>query len=261
MIVRERLNDGLSVLTVGSGPPLVSIPGLGEGVDLSVRAPLPDMLSARALARTTGRTVHTIARPLDPTPGMTISNLASAYAVAIEERFGCAVDIFGTSAGGVTGLQLALDSPATVRRLVVACAASRVGAAGRAGLSESIRHDGRRFRAAWTGSGLIGHGPARTAALAMMVVMGSRPRAAGERAMVEGGQSWDITNELGRIKAPTLIVGGTRDALFPAELIETTARGIPDAQLVLLHGRGHMTTLLDKRATEAVRKFLAMPST
>lgn len=104
----ECLNDGLSVVTVGSGPALVSIPGLGQGVDLSLGVPRPDLLSARAIATSTGRTVHVIARPLDPPPGMTISDLAGFYATAIERRFGGAVDIFGGSAGGVTALQLAI---------------------------------------------------------------------------------------------------------------------------------------------------------
>jgi pimeloyl-ACP methyl ester carboxylesterase len=35
----ERLNDGLSVLVAGQGPPLVILPGFGPGADLSVRVP------------------------------------------------------------------------------------------------------------------------------------------------------------------------------------------------------------------------------
>ncbi|GAA1836224.1 3-oxoadipate enol-lactonase [Pseudonocardia ailaonensis] len=259
MTTGERLNDGLSVFTVGSGPPLVSIPGLGEGTDLSVRVPRTDLVSARAIATSTGRTVHVIARPLDPPPGMSISELAGTYAGAIRERFGGPVDVFGASAGGVTGLQLALDHPDVVRKLVVAVAAARLGDDGRRLLREGVALDGRRWRAAWSGSGAMTRGPVRAVAFTAMALAGSRPRAAGELAMVEGGQTWDVTARLGEITAPTLVVGGTRDALFPKELIEATARGIPGARLVLLPGRGHLTTLFDRRGSRAIAAFLATP--
>ena len=253
----QRLNDGLSVLAVGSGPDLVSIPGLGEGMDLSVRVPRMELLSTRLQAASTRRTVHLIARPPDPPPGMTISQLAGAYAQAIEDRFGGPVDVFGASAGGVTALQLAIDHPRIVRRLVVAVAASRLGERGRRLLSESVRYDGHRVPAAWYGSRLTTHGPMRAVAFAAMLLTGSRPRAAGELAMVEGGRTWDVTDRLARISAPTLVVAGTRDALFPAELVETTARGISGARLVLLPGRGHLTALLDRRSSTSIAGFLA----
>lgn len=253
----ERLNDGLSVLTVGTGPPLVEIPGLGEGMDLSVRGPRLPLLSARLQAAATGRTVHLIARPVDPPPDTTISTLASAYATAIEDRFDDPVDVFGASAGGVTGLQLALDHPGVVRRLVVVMAASRLGEEGRRRLRDNVAYDGKRVQAAWTGSRLMTHGPLRAVVLAGMLSAESSPRAAGELAIVEDGQSWDITDRLGEITAPTLLVAGTRDRLFTVELVQTTACGIPDARLVLLPGRGHLTALFDRRGSQAVAAFLA----
>jgi pimeloyl-ACP methyl ester carboxylesterase len=76
-------------------------------------------------------------------------------------------------------------------------------------------------------------------------------------AFVEAAQTWDVTARLGEITAPTLVVGGTRDPLIPAELARATAAGIAGARLVLLHGRGHLTTMLDPRSTQAIRTFLA----
>lgn len=46
----ERLNDGLSAVAVGEGPPLVVLPGLGQGADLSVRVPRTAAWSTTALA-------------------------------------------------------------------------------------------------------------------------------------------------------------------------------------------------------------------
>ncbi len=62
----ERLNDGLSAVAVGEGPPPVVLPGLGQGADLSVRVPRMAALSTAALARGLKRTVHLIHRPLRP---------------------------------------------------------------------------------------------------------------------------------------------------------------------------------------------------
>lgn len=45
--------------------------------------------------------------------------------------------------------------------------------------------------------------------------------------------AWDATPRLGEIRAPTLVVGGTRDQCVP-ELAETLAAAIPGAQLVIL---------------------------
>jgi pimeloyl-ACP methyl ester carboxylesterase len=251
-----RLNDGLSVITVGEGPPLVSIPGLGPGADLSAAVSRSDTWSARALATATGRTVHQINRPLDMPTGTTIADVARWYATALRERFDGPVDVVGASAGGVTALQLALDHPDVVRRLVVEIAAARLGDRGRQLLLDNVRLDGRRWRAAWAGSALMARGPMRILGMLALVPTGSRPRAAGEVAMIRAGQSWDVTARLGEITAPTLVVGGTRDAVFPAELIAATARGIPGAELVLLPRRGHFTTLLDRRASAAITRFL-----
>ncbi|HEY1177404.1 MAG TPA: alpha/beta fold hydrolase, partial [Phytomonospora sp.] len=49
----------------------------------------------------------------------------------------------------------------------------------------------------------------------------------------------DIRDRLGEIKAPTLVLHGSKDPLFPKEHGEALAREIPGARLVLLEGVGH----------------------
>jgi hypothetical protein len=60
----ERMNDGLSAVAVGEGRPLVVLPGLGRGADLSVRVPRTAAWSNTALASGFKRTVHLIHRPV-----------------------------------------------------------------------------------------------------------------------------------------------------------------------------------------------------
>jgi len=254
-----RLNDGLSVVTTGDGPPLVFLPGLGLGADLSEGVPRATARSARAVALGSGRTVHLISRPVGMPSGTNLGELAGWHATALRARFGPPVDIAGASGGGVTALQLAIDHPDVVRRLVISVAASRVSDRGRRDLLRIVELEAQGKSTAWIGSGLVAHGPMRLLVAAVYALGRSQPRAPGEVALIEAGQDWDVTSRLGEITAPTLIIGGTRDPIIPPELAEATARGIPGARLLLLPGRGHMTTLLDPRATRASTAFLNEP--
>ncbi|MGW1995712.1 alpha/beta fold hydrolase [Embleya sp. NPDC001921] len=63
------------------------------------------------------------------------------------------------------------------------------------------------------------------------------PAAAANHWMVEGGES--IRPRLGEITAPTLVLHGTADPLFPYGHAEALAREIPDTTLIPLPGMGH----------------------
>lgn len=253
----ERLNDGLSAVAIGEGPPLVVLPGLGAGADLSVRVPRMAAVSNTALATGLRRTVHLVHRPLRPPPGMTVADLAGWHATALRARFGEPVDVMGASGGGVTALQLALDHPDTVRRLVVCIAACRVGEHGRRELLRMVAREGQGRSVAGISSRLVAHGPLRLLLLAAYAVPRRRSRAPGETALVHAVQHWDVTARLGRLRAPLLLVGGTRDRVAPPELLRATASGVPDGRLVLLPGRGHASTLFDQRMKPAIAGFLA----
>lgn len=255
----ERLNDGLSVVTAGDGPPLVFLPGLGRGADLSEEVPRTLARSARAVATGSHRTVHLINRPVDMPSGTTVAELARWHAIALRARFGGPVDVMGTSGGGITALQLAMDHPETVHRLVICVAASRVSDRGRRDLLRGVELERQGKSAAWVSSGLVAHGLLRLVAATTYRMGSGEQRAPGEIALIEAVQNWDVTGRLSEISAPTLVVGGTRDPLIPAELAEATAHGIPDARLVLLRGRGHTTALFDPRAMQATSAFLDEP--
>jgi pimeloyl-ACP methyl ester carboxylesterase len=69
-----------------------------------------------------------------------------------------------------------------------------------------------------------------------------------------GGADWraadafDRMQDLGNIRVPALVVGGTDDVLTPSKYAEYLAAKISDAQLHLLEGAGHM--LVMERAAE-----------
>ncbi|GAA3538619.1 3-oxoadipate enol-lactonase [Amycolatopsis ultiminotia] len=249
-----RLNDGLSVLTVGSGPALVVVPGLGAGADLAERVPRSAEWSARALATGLNRTVHLVHRPMWMPDGTSIAELAGWYAAALRERFDRPVDVLGTSAGGVTGLQLAMDHPDLVRRLVMLVAASRADERAARALLESVRREQRGRSAAWAGSGLVARGPLRLLVFGAYALGGRR--APGEAAMATALQGWDVTDRLAEVTAPTLVIGGTRDRIIPPDLVRATAAGIPDSRLLLLPGRDHLRAMYARQVKPAIETFL-----
>jgi pimeloyl-ACP methyl ester carboxylesterase len=255
----EQLNDGLSAVSAGEGPPLVILPGLGPGADLSERVPRSVAWPTAALAAGFKRTVHQLNRPLRPPAGMTIADLADWHATALRMRFGAPVDVMGISGGGVTALQLALDHPGTVRRLVLCCAASRVGDEGRRELLRMIQLERQGHSAGRLAARLTASGPLRPLLAAAYARRPSRPRAPGEAALVAAAQDWDVTARLGELTIPVLVAGGTGDAIIPPELTRATAAGIPGGRPLLLEGRSHFTALYDPRLKPAIAAFLDAP--
>ncbi|AYF74368.1 alpha/beta fold hydrolase [Nocardia yunnanensis] len=255
----ELLNDGLSMVSAGRGPDLVVLPGLGEGADLSVRVPRGVAWATQALAAGLKRQVHQINRPMNPPAGMTIPDLAAWHATALTAKFGAPVDIMGVSAGGTVALQLALDHPQVVRRLVLCITAARLGDDGRRELTRMVESEPPEPSAARNGGAPLARGPVRLLLAGGFRLVRGRPRQPGEAATAAAVQDWDVRERLGEITAPTLVAGGMRDRIVAPELVRATASGIAGARLLLMPGRGHTTALYDPRLKAAIAAFLAQP--
>jgi pimeloyl-ACP methyl ester carboxylesterase len=68
----------------------------------------------------------------------------------------------------------------------------------------------------------------------------------------------DRRAELSAIEVPAVVVVGDEDAITPRELGEELAAGLPDAELVVLDGVGHLSTVEDPgRVAGALRSWLA----
>jgi pimeloyl-ACP methyl ester carboxylesterase len=70
--------------------------------------------------------------------------------------------------------------------------------------------------------------------------------------------AFDVMTELGRIHLPTLIVGGAADEMTPPKYLTFLAERIPNAQLRLIEGSGHMVALEQPVVVaQAVADFVA----
>lgn len=69
-------------------------------------------------------------------------------------------------------------------------------------------------------------------------------------------KDWDITNRLGEIHIPTLVIGGRYDEATPA-ITETVHRGIPGSEWVIFENSSHMPHLEEtERYIQVLTNFL-----
>ena len=70
-----------------------------------------------------------------------------------------------------------------------------------------------------------------------------------------------VTEEIGSIQAPTLVIVGSEDTATPVAKAEVIARAIKDSRLDVLTGVGHVSSLEDPdRISALMREFLAAQS-
>lgn len=243
-VTEGQLSTGLPYLKLGQGPPLVVASGLTSehanptGVwrrmSLSWVAPFAEHF-----------TVYLVNRRARMAAGTSIADVAADYAGAIERDIGGPVLLHGTSLGGAVALQLAIDRPELVQRLVVSASACRLSPHGLQVEAEVLRlireGDGRRASALLMEPGVPGH--LAFAARGMGWLTGGG-LAADDKSdmvlMIAAEESFDAEPELARIQARTLVLGGTDDRFYSEDLFRRTAAGIPDGQAVILPGKSHL---------------------
>jgi pimeloyl-ACP methyl ester carboxylesterase len=201
--------------------------------------------------RDTGRSVtYDVGRP-----GYTGADLVADAAGVLDGYAVPAAHVVGVSAGGALAQVLALDRPDRVRSLVLISTSSVLGD-DRTPLPGPADELNRFWEAPppdWADRGAVVD---YLAAYQRVLAGGRRPfderyardivRRDVERArrypsvqnheLIDGAEP---RSGLSAIAAPTLVVHGTADPLFPVEHGEALASAIPDTRLLLLDGAGH----------------------
>jgi 3-oxoadipate enol-lactonase len=216
----------------GDGPTLLLIPGLSGTVTGAAKIvdPLREHLRVLVLDnRGAGRSD----KPDEP---YSIERFA-ADALAVLDATGIEqAGVLGISMGGRIALELAINHPGRVGRLVLLSTGARVKRKpGRRGLMDLVAR--------------------------LPVAKGPHPQPyyAYRRQLVASG-SYDAGPRLGDVQAPTLVIGGRQDGIAVPELSEELRAGIPDAQLRWVDG-GHMAAFLGAHdeVIRMVTEFLTSP--
>jgi len=147
-----------------------------------------------------------------------------------------------------------------VNRLVVAAAASWLGDEGR----EKLRRFGEEVERGRSGgrvlaSMLASHRWEWLVALMLAVSYQFERRAIpyDMLATIDAEVGFDITSQLHRIRAPTLLLAGARDRAFSLDLMRATAAGISGSRLIVYPRAGHVGTMANPHFGSDVAGFLA----
>jgi pimeloyl-ACP methyl ester carboxylesterase len=74
-------------------------------------------------------------------------------------------------------------------------------------------------------------------------------------------EGFDSRPVLPRIRVPVLLLGGDRDRFFTRDVVEETARLIPECTLIWYRRQGHLRAGTNKRIAQDVLSFMsAQPS-
>lgn len=237
----------------GEGPSLVCIHGSADNhhvYDLLLDA-LPDR--ERYALNLPGR-AGTEGPPLYAT-----TDMASYVARLIDAEVRGEYVLMGHSLGGAVAIEHALRAPGELKGLVLLATGARLRV--HPMILELFEQMAKSDRLPPTPPGLY----ERQTDPALI------EQAAKRRALTPiatGGADWraadgfDRMDDLGGIRAPTLIVAGSNDLLTPTKYAEYLAAHIPDAELHVLQGAGHM--LLLERVDEIaplIRAFIERTGT
>ncbi len=236
-----RLDDGewIDVVRVGSGLPIVLVPGLAGGWRLV--APLAERLSRRFEVIVCG-----LRGDRFPMGGLPRSMTEHAHDLAtVIDRLGLErPTVLGVSFGGAIALELAVEHPHRVGSLIVHGAEARF----RTSVGSMIaRRVLERFPLPSDNGfvnqffNLLHGGKPEPGALPDFVVERcwetDQSVMARRLALLE---SFDLTDRLWRIDVPTLVVAGSRDVIVPAARQRALASSIPGAGFEILEGAGHV---------------------
>ncbi|NTW42697.1 MAG: hypothetical protein HGA44_22995 [Cellulomonadaceae bacterium] len=73
---------------------------------------------------------------------------------------------------------------------------------------------------------------------------------------IDAEDAFDVGDQLHRITAPTLVIGGGKDVFYSRELFEQTAARISDGREHVIPGWGHMRTSMSSTTAHLTLGFL-----
>lgn len=250
--IRHLEVDGvtLRVSIRGAGSPLLLLTGIGASINLS--EPFEDALNPLG--------VQTISADAPGTGGSTrysrprrMPGLARTFERLLDALGYEQVDVLGVSFGGIVAQQLAHQAPARVRRLILA--ATGPGVAGLGGVPGSPRAmltlaTPRRYQSRTyyrRVAGALYGGEARRDPDALLhrsvAPFSEPPSALGYLAQLYAISFWTGLPWLWRLPQATLVLAGDDDPIVPAINGRILARVIPNAQLEIIRGAGHLFLL------------------
>lgn len=246
---------GIEVSTRGTGRPLLLIMGLGG--NLTMWEPLERELVARGFrtitfdAPGTGASDHWRIPRRMPAVARLVEHLLTVLG---EQQ----VDVLGASLGGAVAQQLSHQAPDRVRRMVLAATMPGIGGVPGSPAVLAKMSTPRRYRdpayfrsvagAVYGGRSRVG-GPPPSLAVGRFV---RPPTWSGYLQQMYAVPGWTSMPWLHRLRQPTLVMSGDDDPIVPLLNGRLLAWRIPNAQLHVVRGGGHLFLLEEPGTSAAV---------
>lgn len=162
----------------------------------------------------------------------------------------------GLSLGGMAAMWVAARAPQRVERLVLCCTAHRLEPGAWAERAATVRRHGTGAVAEsvvgrWFTPAFAAANP--EAVRAARATVEATP-AEGYASCCDAIRTMDLSGDLARIEAPTLVVAGAQDPATPPECARRIAAGIPDARCAVLESAAHLANV--ERAREVTALLL-----
>jgi pimeloyl-ACP methyl ester carboxylesterase len=226
----------------GTGEPLLLLHGLGYA-RWGWEPVVDDLAEANEVVLLDNRGIGESDAPAGP---YTVSDMAGD-AVAVLDAAGLErAHVLGTSLGGMIALQVALDHPERVDRLVLACATpGGVGAAPMPERTVRLLAEAQALPAEVALRRFIenafgpGPDPAQIERILKHRISTAQAPAAWA-AQAAAGAAFDVWDRLPEIRARTLVLTGDQDAVVDPKNSELLAARIPEARLEVFPGCGHL---------------------
>ena len=176
----------------------------------------------------------------------TVESLTDSLVTLLDELQLERVSLCGVSLGGMVGITLALEEPARVDRLVLACTSAYVGPPeGWAERTRMVRTRGMEAVAdtvigRWFTPEFEDEEP-QTVARFRAMLAATPPE--GYARCCEALGAWDARERVSAIAVPVLVVAGEDDPAIPVEQAELVASRVPGARLRVLERAAHLANV------------------
>lgn len=248
--------------STGAGAPVLLVMGLGMNATGWWRT-IPTLAESFRVLAFDNRGVGRSDRPPGPySVAQMADDAVSVLDAAGEEH----AHVYGISLGGMIAQEIALRHPSRVDGLVLGCTTpggSHGIAADEATLAFFRRRGEMPAEEAVWASVPYNYGPAtrldKGERIAQDIAQRLRFPIEPEpyKAQLAAALGHDAYERLGQITAPTLVVHGTEDVMIPPANADVLVQAIPDAELLLGPGAGHLYFTDAPELDRAVWTFLS----
>ena len=248
-----RFGHGKEILVILPGLSVQRVLGSAETIARAYRPMTEDF------------TVYVLERRNELPSSYSILEMAQDSAEVIKVlNHGAPVCIFGASQGGMLAMEIAIEHPELVRRMVIGSSSARVSAATYGFWEEMIRMakdgDAERLLLAF-GKALY---PQPVFEMSRELLLNTAKAVTKEDLsrfviLTEGIQGFDILDDLKRVECPALVIGSRDDRALGGDASVRIAeqwQDRPDCELYLYDGYGHAAYDLAPDYKDRMRRFL-----